>query len=118
MNFSRYYRNEGEFIYGFDPGIKIYDYYVEIFQKNLLYEVYRPKMEDYWLKFYVRQLHYLKGLADGWTTEEKEVWLKQVTEHVYISQALKNSTEKHLQFMKQKFNWSTDIKMWIKALIK
>ena len=21
MNFSRYYRNEGEFIYGFDPGI-------------------------------------------------------------------------------------------------
>lgn len=97
---------------------KIYDYYVEIFQKNLLYEVYRPKMEDYWLKFYVRQLHYLKGLADGWATEEKEVWLKEVTEHVYISQALKNSTEKHLQFMKQKFNWSTDIKMWIKALIK
>ena len=23
MNFSRYYRNEGEFIYGFDPGIMI-----------------------------------------------------------------------------------------------
>ena len=26
MNFSRYYRNEGEFIYGFDPGIINYGY--------------------------------------------------------------------------------------------
>ena len=25
MNFSRYYRNEGEFIYGFDPGIITWD---------------------------------------------------------------------------------------------
>lgn len=97
---------------------KIYAYYIEIFQKNLLDKVYRQKLEDYWLKFYVRQLHYLNGLADGWTAEEKEVWLKEVTEHVYISQAIKNSTEQHLQYMKRKFNWSTNVKMWVKSLMK
>ena len=26
MNFSRYYRNRGKFIYGFDPNIIVYDY--------------------------------------------------------------------------------------------
>lgn len=97
---------------------KIYGCYKEVFQKNLLYEAYQQKMQDYWLKFYVRQLHYMSKLADGWSEEEKKVWLKEVTENDYISQAIKNSTRQHIQFMKRKFNWSTDIKMWIKSLMK
>lgn len=28
MNFSRYYRNRGKFIYGFDPNIIIYGYVI------------------------------------------------------------------------------------------
>lgn len=97
---------------------KIYAYYREVFQKNFLYDTYHHKMEEYWLKFYVRQLHFVNGLEDEWSREEKEVWLKEVTEHTYISQAIANSTKQHIQSMKRKFNQSTDVKLWIKSLMK
>lgn len=57
MNFSRYYRNRGKFIYGFDPNIIICIYY------------------NRWL---IRSVRENKRYLDGDKERVKSVWKKHV----------------------------------------
>ena len=47
MNFSRYYRNEGEFIYGFDPGIlKLEDFFTPNFLFDFFADLHKVDTAD------------------------------------------------------------------------
>ena len=84
MNFSRYYRNRGKFIYGFDPNIIVFRYHRK--EDIILYNPNLPYFEEYDMLFV--QAHELSHRADAlkyhsWENQEFKRAIENTKEKVY-----------------------------------